>query len=394
MYRRLPLSICICTGLAASLSACLDRNGGGIDTTVVDLTTGDDDTSTGIVLSTSTTFPEIMTTTFEPVDTDSGTSSGTSSGSTTEEPIPAGCGNGVLDPDEECDNGENNTNEGICTLACKFARCGDGFVRTGIEACDDGSANGTYNACASDCSGPGPRCGDGLIQDDEGELCDKLAPDAGCLKECTFATSCKDIKDSWGDDAPDGVYLLHRMSKYRKVWCAMSTDGGGYTILKHAGTGTEYSAAAAEQVCAGQYGMHLMVPRSQAHLQTLATVAAGEALAPANEDQGGDPGSAAKYLKILGIYPVTEGQSCVGKALNSVACPEWKAADNASYWVTGSALDAGQPGTLNCAGCSLEYIWDEKQAPPILKTYINSWNDGHGAKSTHFLCDIGDKQGP
>lgn len=397
MDRRLPLStLCTSTGLALVLSACLDRDGGGAATAVVDLSTGSGDSSTGIVLSTgSTSFPEIMTTTLDPVDTDTSDGTSTGGGSTTDEPIPPGCGNGVVDDGEECDKGDQNDNYGLCTLTCKWAKCGDGYIREGIEVCDDGKANGSYGACASDCSGPGPRCGDGVVQKDKGEYCDELDPFAGCLKECTYARSCLELKQSWGDEAVDGVYQIHRMSQWLPVWCAMSADGGAYTILKHAGTGSEYSAAAAEQRCKSQYGMQLVVPRSPAHLQALAAVAASDELAPANETKEDVlPGSPADYLAILGIYPVTAGQSCVGKPLNSTDCPEWRASDDGAFWVSDSPLTPGQPGTLNCDGCSLEYIWDDKKAPPTLVAYDTVYNGGVGAKSTHFLCDVGDKKEP
>jgi len=50
---------------------------------------------------------------------------------------PDGCGDGVLAQDEECDDG-NLVNEDACLDSCGFARCGDGFVREGVETCDDG----------------------------------------------------------------------------------------------------------------------------------------------------------------------------------------------------------------------------------------------------------------
>src|SRR5690606_28348941 len=43
--------------------------------------------------------------------------------------------------------------------------CGDGVTEP-PEGCDDGDElNGTYDHCAADCSGPGPRCGDGVIDE-------------------------------------------------------------------------------------------------------------------------------------------------------------------------------------------------------------------------------------
>lgn len=48
--------------------------------------------------------------------------------------------------------------------------CGNGSKESG-EACDDGADNGKYDFCKSDCSGPGERCGDEIVQPSE-EVCD------------------------------------------------------------------------------------------------------------------------------------------------------------------------------------------------------------------------------
>ena len=61
------------------------------------------------------------------------------------------CGNGIVDLDEQCDNGAANSNNGTCLLNCTVASCGDGFVESGVEVCDDGT-NGPGTCCATDCS--------------------------------------------------------------------------------------------------------------------------------------------------------------------------------------------------------------------------------------------------
>jgi hypothetical protein len=60
------------------------------------------------------------------------------------EPTP-GCGNTVLDPGEDCDDGNGITTDDC--IACTFATCGDGFVHAGVELCGD--------APAEACSDPG-----------------------------------------------------------------------------------------------------------------------------------------------------------------------------------------------------------------------------------------------
>ena len=65
--------------------------------------------------------------------------------------------------------------------------CGDG-VKTSSEACDDGAAKNTggYGKCKSDCT-LGPRCGDGVLQADQGEDCD----DGNLVNGDTCSSSCK-----------------------------------------------------------------------------------------------------------------------------------------------------------------------------------------------------------
>ena len=68
--------------------------------------------------------------------------------------------------------------------------CGDGFVEA-AEVCDDGTDNGSYGFCLSDCSGDGPYCGDASTNGPE--ECDDGNTDQtdSCLNDCTSA-SCGD----------------------------------------------------------------------------------------------------------------------------------------------------------------------------------------------------------
>ncbi len=55
------------------------------------------------------------------------------------------CGNGVKDPQDECDDGLLNDDSGSCTTKCTLARCGDTYLKlrgTGPkEICDDGNTD-------------------------------------------------------------------------------------------------------------------------------------------------------------------------------------------------------------------------------------------------------------
>ena len=92
------------------------------------------------------------------------------------------CGNGAVEPGEECDSGNLDTT-GSCVM-CKKSRCGDGYVEVGVEQCDAGLQNGvpcdtmyggTCNYCSTACklqTRTGPYCGNGTLEAGYGEQCD------------------------------------------------------------------------------------------------------------------------------------------------------------------------------------------------------------------------------
>lgn len=64
------------------------------------------------------------------------------------EPNP-NCGNGVVEPPEQCDDGNNIQTDG-CKNNCTYNVCGDGYVYQGVEECDDGNTtNG--DGCSAAC---------------------------------------------------------------------------------------------------------------------------------------------------------------------------------------------------------------------------------------------------
>ncbi len=87
--------------------------------------------------------------------------------------------------------------------------CGDGIV-TRFELCDDGEHNGEYGKCGEDCT-PGPHCGDGIVQQDEGEACDDGVVNGGyggygqCAPGCVPGPHCGDgHKDVGYEQCDDG----------------------------------------------------------------------------------------------------------------------------------------------------------------------------------------------
>jgi len=99
-----------------------------------------------------------------------------------------GCGNGVKDPGEECDDGNTISGDG-CSAQCKL-ECGDGVIE-GNEQCDDGNTV-SGDGCDANCTFT--RCGNGIVT--TGEECDdgnRVSGDgcsAECQRECTSSTNC------------------------------------------------------------------------------------------------------------------------------------------------------------------------------------------------------------
>jgi fibro-slime domain-containing protein len=124
------------------------------------------------------------------------------------------CGDAKVTDAEECDNGKNNDDYGStsgCGPDCKLpARCGDGKVQTAYdEECDDGAQNvastdpnAAYGGCMSNCK-RGGRCGDG--KPNGTEQCDDGVNDgtyATCNPDCTLAPKCGDgvVQADYGEE--------------------------------------------------------------------------------------------------------------------------------------------------------------------------------------------------
>ena len=115
--------------------------------------------------------------------------------------LPARCGDLIVQTEygEQCDDGTNSGAYGGCTAQCqRAAYCGDGKVQSPQEQCDDGANDGTYGNCGDptmalpNCQF-GPRCGDGIVQDQYGEQCEPTgANDPNCTKACRKPGICGD----------------------------------------------------------------------------------------------------------------------------------------------------------------------------------------------------------
>lgn len=258
--------------LGVVTAGCLDDNpifaepteGGG---------TSSGATSTGGPPTTSppTTSPPTTSdaTTSDATTTDGSATTVASTGPGTEGssgPPPPTCGDDVLDPGEECDDGPGNGDDKACTSACTAATCGDGLVWADAELCDDGNLDDS-DACLSDCfpafcgdqvvqfgveecddgnlsdsdacltSCVAAKCGDGHVLQGV-EMCDDFKNGDfkdGCFDDCTAPPTCNEIKlshpgatDGLYAIDPDGVGPLMPIT----VECDMTTAGGGWTIVE------------------------------------------------------------------------------------------------------------------------------------------------------------------
>jgi cysteine-rich repeat protein len=92
------------------------------------------------------------------------------------------CGNGNLDIGEQCDDG-NDIDTDACNQ-CRLTYCGDGLIQNPNgnsieEICDDGNTNDT-DACSNSCTNrtvSGGVCGDGVCNN--GESCSNCPSDCG-----------------------------------------------------------------------------------------------------------------------------------------------------------------------------------------------------------------------
>jgi len=126
------------------------------------------------------------------------------------------CGNGVVDEGEECDDGNKTNSDGCennCTETVVSASCGDGVVN-GDDECDDGNKIND-DACTNTCKHA--VCGDGIVHagvedcDDGDDNSDTIYN--GCTKQCQLGPHCGDgvvqAEEECDDGTPDGDDLCN-----------------------------------------------------------------------------------------------------------------------------------------------------------------------------------------
>ena len=116
------------------------------------------------------------------------------------------CGDGKIDSSEACDDGNKTAGDG-CSPTCTTevaGVCGDSTVNTG-EQCDDGNTT-AGDGCSATCQTEGgPACGDKTV--DPGEQCDdgNTTPGDGCSATCQTEVPgvCGDGTVSPGEECDD-----------------------------------------------------------------------------------------------------------------------------------------------------------------------------------------------
>jgi cysteine-rich repeat protein len=154
------------------------------------------------------------------------------------------CGNTVVDPGEQCDDG-NGVNGDGCDNNCTSTACGNGIVSAG-EQCDDG------NAIAGDCCAPTCQFELGGSSCDDGDICTNADACDGagtCVGSATPLTGCRGTASGKStlllrDSANDAADLLSwKFTKGAATTLAEFSDpvsANGYTLCL-------YDASAAPQ---------------------------------------------------------------------------------------------------------------------------------------------------
>ncbi len=114
------------------------------------------------------------------------------------------CGNGIVEPGEECDDGNIDNDDG-CSRECQVETgCGNGILEIG-EECDDGNVD-SDDGCDGDClmENPTAVCGNGIHEYTEG--CDdgNTEDGDGCSSTCRQEAGCGNGTLDPGEQCDDG----------------------------------------------------------------------------------------------------------------------------------------------------------------------------------------------
>ena len=294
----------------------------------------------------------ITTTTAGAGSTDDDTGMSSEGTSTTTGGV-SSCGDGVVAPDEECDDGlVGNDDSRFCTANCQLNVCGDGKLFVGWELCDEGQGNSDEygSLCGSQCL-PGARCGDHKLQaefetcdlgldnggvkgDEQGILCDascRAQQLRGFVTAAAFSgdlggffgadLKCSDAATAAGLSEPERFHaLLSSGDVDAKTRFSMVAASQPYVLV----TGKKFADNFAALVEAGPLGEGIAVTETGAHMykRNVATNTApgGIRYSPDQHCQGWTSAAAAHDARI-GINAVP------------VDAPEWLEWKSAQAWI-------------------------------------------------------------
>jgi cysteine-rich repeat protein len=220
------------------------------------------------------------------------------------------CGDGVVDGDEACDDG-NAIETDTCLSTCEAARCGDGFVESGVEECDAGSFEGEGDTpdlpgdpCTATCevprvwttvapiaviTGPGTCTTSNAVRgrkvavSPDGDvyvaaLCDTTAylvssADRGATFGAPIAIGVADAAEVVVGTDPGGVVHVAVIDAAGGVFYVRSPDGGtSWTAPVEVGTGAQQAAVS---IAAGPDDVWIGYPGSATTMTVLHGVQRG-----------------------------------------------------------------------------------------------------------------------
>lgn len=147
------------------------------------------------------------------------------------------CGNGILEAGEACDDGPDNAADvpNACRLDCRLPTCGDGVVDDAFgEVCDDGNSD-LGDGCPSGPTGTctPARCGDGVIwaASEGGEECDDGEENSdtqadACRTDCRLP-SCGDGVEDANEECDNGEGNSDSTPNACRADCTLPICGDG-----------------------------------------------------------------------------------------------------------------------------------------------------------------------
>ncbi|MBK8257047.1 MAG: DNRLRE domain-containing protein [Polyangiaceae bacterium] len=199
-------------------------------------------------------------------------------------------------------------------------------------------------------------------------------PQNGCetvnqytLGTCIGMSSCAALHRAH-PAAPSGSYLIDTdgagPAPSVLAYCDMTTDGGGYTLVKVADAGLTSDQNAYTRACAA-LGMEVVVPQTSAHAQAIYTW------------NGNQPSN------LVNVFPRLQGANSLRNwwgVCNGAPCPFW-ITDNAQGYTCNSTEPSGDNITRyrlyrTSSGCGIEGTWnDANNAVGVTGYAVCSTND-------------------